>query len=280
MSRSRRATITALLLVLILLSTLLPSLGQQQQQQLSGFEGGAVGSPSLLNRMQNARQHPGEYAFARIMYHSPHSPYNQWFGGAWRVDYPEADYNLMEGIHLWAGSSLNLASAPVQIGPTDPKMYDYPFVYMVEPGHIELTNEDAAFLREYLLRGGFLMLDDFHGELEWAHASGEVKKIFPEYEIKDLPITHPIFHSYFDLDQVIQVPGVAALIRGVTYEHGGITPHYRGVEDKNGRLMIFMTFNCDLGDAWEWINDPRYPARYGVVAYKIGMNVIIYAMSH
>ena len=239
-----------------------------------------MGSPSLLKRMQNGPQIPGEYAFARIMYSSPHSPYNAWFGGAWRVDYPEADYNFMEGIHLWASTNLHLASQPVQIRPTDPKIYDYPFVYIVEPGHLELTDSDAAALREYLLRGGFLMLDDFHGEYEWAHARGELKKIFPEYEPKDLPITHPIFHSYFDLDQVIQVPGVAALIRGVTYEHGGVTPHYRGVEDKNGRLMIFMTFNCDLGDAWEWVNDPRYPARYGVIAYKIGINVIIYSMSH
>ena len=186
----------------------------------------------------------------------------------------------MEGIHLWAGTNLNLASSPVQIRPTDERIFNYPFVYIVEPGHMELTDTDAAALREYLLRGGFLMLDDFHGEIEWAHASGEIKKIFPEYEPKDLPLSHPIFHSHFDLDQVIQVPGVAALIRGVTYEKGGVTPHYMGVEDKNGRLMIFMTRNCDLGDAWEWINDPRYPAHYGLIAYKIGVNVIIYAMSH
>ena len=277
MSLSRRQTVMAFLLILIVLATLLPSLGQQQ---LSGFEGGAVGSPSLLNRMQNAQQHGGEYAFARIVYDSPHSQYNAWFGGAWKVDYPEADYNFMEGIHLWAGTNLHLASSPVHLRPTDEKIFNYPFVYIVEPGQLELSDADAAALREYLLRGGFLMLDDFHGEIEWAHARDQVKKIFPEYEIKDLPLSHPIFHSHFDLDQVIQVPGVAALIQGVTYEKGGVTPHYRGVENKNGRLMIFMTFNCDLGDAWEWINDPRYPANYGVVAYKIGMNVIIYAMSH
>ena len=79
---------------------------------------------------------------------------------------------------------------------------------------------------------------------------------------------------------MVQVPGVAALIHGVTYEKGGVTPHYMGVEDKNGRLMIFLTRNCDLGDAWEWINDSRYPAQYGLVAYKIGINVVIYGMSH
>ncbi len=79
---------------------------------------------------------------------------------------------------------------------------------------------------------------------------------------------------------MVQVPGIAALIQGVTYEKGGVTPHYMGVENKNGRLMVFITRNCDLGDAWEWINDSRYPAQFGVVAYKVGMNVITYAMSH
>src|SRR6185369_11651371 len=152
MSVTRRQTVMALLLTLIVLVTLLPGRGQQQssgqqqpaiqqpsrfqQQDPSGFEGGAVGSPSLLKRMQTGPQHPGEYAFARIIYESPHSPYNAWFGGAWRVDYPEADYNFMEGIHLWASTNLHLASQPVQVRPTDPKIYDYPFVYIVEPGHL------------------------------------------------------------------------------------------------------------------------------------------------
>ena len=145
---------------------------------------------------------------------------------------------------------------------------------------MELSDEEAASLREYLLRGGFLFLDDFHGEREWQRAQEQLRMILPEYKIIDLPLSHSIFHSYFDLDQVVQVPGWASLIHGVTYEKGGVTPRYMGIEDKNGRLMIFLTRNCDLGDAWEWINDPRYPVQYGVVAYKIGMNVVTYAMSH
>lgn len=277
MFKSRRQAVIPLFLALLFLLTLSSGRGQQP---LSGFETGVVPSNSRPTQLPTGSPHPGEYTFARIIYPSPHSPYNAWFGGAWRVDYPEADVNFMEGIHLWAGTNLLLASSPVQVRPTDKRLWDYPFSYIVEPGHLELTDEDAAALREYLLRGGFLMLDDFHGEVEWAHARGEIKKIFPEYEPKDLPLSHPIFHSYFDLDHVIQVPGVAALIQGVTYEHGGVTPHYMGVENKNGRLMIFMTRNCDLGDAWEWINDPRYPSRYGLIAYKIGINVVIYAMSH
>jgi len=269
--------LTLLLLAAVPLLTLLPGTGQQR---LSGWQRGVTSPAARRNRAPNGVDRPGEFTFVRVVYDSPHSPYNTWFGGAWRVDFPEADVNFMEGIHLWAGTNLLLASNPVHLRATDQRLFDYPFAYIVEPGHMELSDADAAALREYLLRGGFLFLDDFHGEIEWDHARQEVKKIFPEYEIKDLPLSHPIFHSYFDLDQVVQVPGVAALVQGVTYEKGGVTPHYMGVENKNGRLMIFLTRNCDLGDAWEWINDPRYPAQYGLVAYKVGINVVIYAMSH
>ena len=222
----------------------------------------------------------GEFTFVRIIYDSPHSPYNYGFGGAWRVDFPEADEHFMSGIREWVGTNLRLSGGPVQLRATDEHLFDYPLAYIVEPGHMELSDQDAAALREYLLRGGFLFLDDFHGEVEWQRAREQVKKMLPEYEIKDLPTTHPIFHSYFDLDGVVQVPGWAALIHGVTYERDGVTPHYMGVEDRNGRLMIFLTRNCDLGDAWEWINDPRYPIKYGVVAYKVAINVVIYAMTH
>ena len=276
MSALPRQIVTVFLLVSLVLLALLPTAGQQP---LSGFENGNVTSRYRPTSLPTVAKLKGEFTFVRIMYDSPHSPYQQWFGGAWRVDYPEADTNFTEGIHSWASTNLLLAQ-PVQLKPTDPHLFDYPFSYIVEPGHMELSDTDAAALREYLLRGGFLFLDDFHGEYEWQHAREQIRMIFPEYEIKDLPLSHPIFHSYFDVDQVVQVPGVAALIHGVTYEKGGVTPHYMGVENKNGRLMIFMTRNCDLGDAWEWINDPRYPAQYGLMAYKVGMNVIVYAMSH
>lgn len=275
MKTGRKIT-AALLLAFLVLATLLPSVGQQR---LSGFEDGNLTSRYRPTQSPTTSSLTGEFSFVRIMYDSPHSPYNQWFGAAWRVDYPEADTNFTEGIHSWASTNLRLAQ-PKQIRPTDPQLFDYPFAYIVEPGHMELTETDAAALREYLMRGGFLFLDDFHGEVEWQHAREQIRMILPEYEIRDLPMTHPIFHSYFDVDQVVQVPGIAALIHGVTYEKGGVTPHYMGVEDKNGRLMVFLTRNCDLGDAWEWINDPRYPAQYGFMAYKIGMNVIVYAMSH
>jgi hypothetical protein len=274
-SRGRLAIL--LLLIPFLLLILFSAAGQQEFER---FRRNPV--PARSSHLPEGNW-PGEFTFVRIVYDSPDPPFNEYnygFGGAWRVDYPAADDNFMMGIREWAGSNLYLAARPVHLRATDEHLFDYPFAYIVEPGHMELTDEDAAALREYLMRGGFLFLDDFHGEFEWEHAREEIRKIVPEYEIKDLPLTHPIFHSYFDLEGVVQVPGVAALVRGVTFEKGGVTPHYMGVENKDGRLIIFLTRNCDLGDAWEWINDPRYPAEYGLVAYKVGMNVITYTMSH
>ena len=183
MSRLRRPVVVPLVLAFLVVPFLMPVVGQQQ---LEPFQG----DPNPRHPRQfTDGDWRGEYTFCRIVYPSPHSPYNRWFGGAWRVDYPEADYNFMMGIREWAGSNLHLAGRPVQIRPTDERLFDYPFAYIVEPGQMELSDRDAAALREYLLRGGFLMLDDFHGETEWQHARGEIKKVLPEYEIKDLPLS-------------------------------------------------------------------------------------------
>jgi hypothetical protein len=278
MSITRRQALIPPLLVFSLSLILLPAAGQRR---LEGFGGGVVKSPPLPSRLPVGDDGPvGEFTFVRVVYDSPHSPYNHAYGGAWRVDFPEADEHFITGAREWAGTNLRVSPRPFQLRATDERLFDYPLAYIVEPGHMELSDAEAAALREYLLRGGFLFLDDFHGEAEWQRVREQLKKVLPEYEAKDLPLTHPIFHSYFDLNEVVQVPGVASLVRGVTYEKGGVTPHYMGVEDGDGRLMIFLTRNCDLGDAWEWINDRRYPVRYGLVAYKVGINVVVYAMSH
>ena len=276
MFNARYHAVAALLVAVLFLPALISGVTQQQRGSLQVPPAPSRRPNPSLNDDAPAR----EFTFVRLVYDSPHSPYQYSFGGAWKIDFPEADQHFVEGIREWAGTNLRISSRPIQLRATDERLFQYPLVYIVEPGHMELSNEEAAALREYLLRGGFLFLDDFHGEREWQHAQQQLKMILPEYKINDLPLSHSIFHSYFDLDQVVQVPGWAALIHGVTYERDGVTPHYMGVENENGRLMVFMTRNCDLGDAWEWINDHRYPAQYGVRAYKIGVNVVIYAMSH
>ena len=226
----------------------------------------------------------GEYTFVRTIYQSPmrgrRGAYGYYGGGTWTTDYPEADNNFIVGLREWAGTNLKIAPRPEALEIMDDRIFDYPILYAVEPGFMELSTEQGARLREYLMRGGFLFLDDFWGEYEWENVQEQFRKIVPEYEIKDLPLNHPIFHSYLDVEEVVQVPNIYNAQRGITSEKGGIVPHYMGVENKNGRLVAFVARNCDLGDAWEWINDPSYPVKYGLPAYKVGINVVIYAMSH
>jgi hypothetical protein len=225
----------------------------------------------------------GEYTFVRTIYNSPmrgRRGYGYYGAGTWTTDYPEADNNFIVGLREWAGTNLKIAARPEALEIMDDRIFDYPILYAVEPGFMELSDEQALRLREYIMRGGFFMVDDFWGEAEWENVQEQFHKILPEYEIKDLPLSHPIFHSYLDIEEVVQVPNVYNAQRGVTSEKGGIVPHYMGVENKDGRLVAFVSRNCDLGDAWEWINDPVYPVKYGLPAYKVGINVVIYAMSH
>jgi hypothetical protein len=222
----------------------------------------------------------GEFTFIRTIYDSPDRGYGYRRRQTWTTDYPAADNNLVVGLREWAGTNLKIAPRPEQIAIMDDRLFDYPLIYFVEPGFLELSDEQAKRLREYVARGGFMFFDDFWGVSEWENLETQLHKIWPDYKAKDLPLSHPIFHSYLDVGEVIQVPNFFNAQRGQTSEKGGIVPHYMGVEDKNGRLVTFISFNCDLGDAWEWINDPRYPVKYGLQAYKLGINVIIYAMSH
>src|SRR6185503_14930650 len=135
-------------------------------------------------------------------------------------------------------------------------------------------------LREYLLRGGFLMTDDFHGSAQWAGFLDSMQRVFPDRPIVEIPENDEVFRVLYELDQRIQIPGIAALNYGVTYEQDGYTPHWRGIYDDHGRLMVAINFNMDLGDAWEHANDPRYPEPFTGLATRFAVNYVIYAMTH
>jgi len=266
-----------LILPLFLLTALLiPIVGQRPFDDFSNFR--QRRRPTSAAQQSGASY--GEYTFVRTIYDSPRARRGYYGGGTWTTDYPEADNNFIVGLREWAGTNLKIAPRPEQLEIMDDRIFDYPILYAVEPGFMELSTEQAARLREYLMRGGFFFVDDFWGEYEWQNVQEQFHKIVPEYEIKDLPLSHPIFHSYLDVEEVVQVPNIYNAQRGVTSEKGGIVPHYMGIENKNGRMIAFISRNCDMGDAWEWINDPSYPVKYGLPAYKVGINVVIYAMSH
>lgn len=260
---------------LVLLSLVLaPIVAQDRQDDFRNFRR----RPPLIKPEATGASF-GEYTFVRMIYDSPYRA-RGYGGGTWTTDYPEADNNLIVGLREWAGTNLKIAPRPEQLEIMDDRIFDYPLIYAVEPGFMELSTEQAAKLHEYINRGGFIFLDDFWGEYEWENVQEQIKKVLPEYEIKELPLTHPVFHSYLDIEEIVQVPNIYNAMRGVTSEKGGVTPYYMGVENKQGRLVVFISRNSDLGDAWEWINDSRYPVKYGLPAYKVAINVVIYAMSH
>ena len=197
---------------------------------------------------------------------------------SWLTDAPEAEAHFLQGVKRL--TRLQASSDSIGIKPSDPALFDYPFLYAVEVGHWALSDADAAQLREYLLRGGFLMVDDFHGSAEWEAFMESLRRVFPDRPVQEIPDDSEAFHVLFDLDQRVQIPGIAALRYGVTYEKDGRDPHWRGVLDDDGRLMVAINFNMDLGDAWELADNPAYPQPLTALAYRFGINYILYTMTH
>ena len=151
---------------------------------------------------------------------------------------------------------------------------------MVEPGWWQLSDEEAERIREYLLRGGFMILDDFHGTYEWALFMRGMRKIFPDRAVVEVDPGDEVFHVLYDLEPKEQIPGAQMLFTGRTHERDGVTPHWRGIYDDDGRLMVLINFNMDLGDAWEHADWPEYPERYTAMSYRLGINYVVYAMTH
>ena len=221
---------------------------------------------------------PGEfeYVFTRLAHYSPRA--RSWRGHTWNTDYPKADRQFLQGVLRL--TRIEAREQEQVLRPLDPKLFAYPFLYAVEVGYWRFSEEEAARLREYLLRGGFLIVDDFHGSREWSSFLREMQKVFPDRPIREVELSDPIFHCFFDITEKIQIPGLQYLYTGRTYEQDGTTPHYRAIYDDNGRIMVMINFNVDLGDAWEWADLPQYPEVYTTLAYRLGVNYIVYSMTH
>ncbi|MCS7025023.1 MAG: DUF4159 domain-containing protein [Bryobacteraceae bacterium] len=218
-----------------------------------------------------------EFLFARLRYDSVRGSWG-WRGGAWATDYPKADRQFLQGLRRL--SRVHARSVEEVVDVNSDQIYRYPWLYAVEVGRWELSDSQARRLRDYLDRGGFLMVDDFHGYWEWDVFLHSLRKVFPDRAVVDLESSDPIFHVLYDLDQRVQIPGIHTLFSGSTSEKGGVDPKWRGVYDDRGRLVVAICHNMDLGDAWEWADHPDYPERYAALAYRIALNYIIYAMTH
>jgi hypothetical protein len=228
----------------------------------------------------------GAFTFCRVMFRN--SPYGD--GGGWSVDYPRADVNLPFRLS-------ELTTTPVSRSPTgdfnhavlrltDPALFQCPFVMMTEPGGAFLDQDEAAALRAYLDRGGFLWADDFWGEYAWRAWVGELRKALPasEFPIVDLPPEHPLFHTLYVVRQLPQIPSINFWLGtgGLTSERRDSTePHARAVFDGKGHMMVLMTHNTDFGDAFERETDNRdYFDTFASEGYAFGVNVLLYAMTH
>jgi len=218
-----------------------------------------------------------EFHFTR-MYYNGNGYDRGWGGGSWTTDYPEAEYHFTMGVGRLTRVDIGEQSRMLQL--TDDTIFNYPWLYAVEVGRWYLDDVEAGRLREYLLRGGFLMTDDFHGSRQWANFLESMQRVFPDRPIVDIADSDEVFHVLYDLNQRIQIPGIAALRYGQTYEQDGVTPHWRGIYDDAGRLMVAINFNMDLGDAWEHADDPFYPEAMTGLAYRFAVNYVVYAMTH
>jgi hypothetical protein len=209
------------------------------------------------------------------------------FPGYWTMDYPRSDRHLLQGVRRLTRIDSRSVEQVVDLDGTD-EIYNWPMLYAVEVGHWLLPDDQAAQLREYLLRGGFLMVDDFHGEepyrgvREWDTFTHSLRKVFPDRPIEDIPDSDPIFHTLYDLQERFQVPGAQFFETGLIYEAGetGKVPHWRCVRDSKGRILVAICHNMDLGDAWEHSDEPRYLEKWASLAYRIAMNYFVYDLSH
>ena len=224
--------------------------------------------PSLRNPSADAR----EFFFTRAVYNSGY----RW--SSWATDYPKADRQFL--IILERLIDLDAYEAENAIRLDDPNVRRFPFLYALEVGDMYMSEAEAQGLRDYLLAGGFLMIDDFWGTWEWSNFEAEIRRVLPEHPIVDIPLSHPIFNTVYNIDEIVQVPSIGNAQGGPTWERDGYEPQVKGIFDDDGRLMVMINWNTDIGDAWEWAESPYYPLRYSTYAIEITINIIVYAMSH
>jgi hypothetical protein len=219
-----------------------------------------------------------EFYFTRAVYTSGRFGRSGRYG-RWATDYPKSDRQFMVGVKRLTFIDGYPMENPVRLN--DPDLRRYPFLYALEVGSIALTPAEEEGLRDYLLAGGFLVVDDFWGSYQWANFEAQMRRIFPNRSIVELPITHEVFSAFYNIEELLQVPAVTNwMYNGRTWEQDGYVPHARGIFDDDGRLMVVINWNTDLGDAWEWAENPYYPLQRSTFAYEMGINFIIYAMSH
>jgi hypothetical protein len=228
-----------------------------------------------------------EWTFARLMFPGGQNDgycLNGRFCGDWRLgrtlwtqDFPRADRHFALAVRRLTRIHVRSVEQSVSLD-DNAEVYNWPWLYAVQVGEWGITNEQASKLRDYLLRGGFFMADDLHGTLEWRVFEESMKRVFPDRPIVDIPGEDAIFHTVYDLNDRYQIVGAEHLDTG--HKLDGYVARWRGIYDDKGRVMVAISFNSDIGDSWEWADSPDYPEKYSALGVRIGVNYIVYAMTH
>jgi hypothetical protein len=228
---------------------------------------------------------PTEWAFARLMfpggsndgYAGRENP--EWQEGTclWTQDFPRADRHFSQAVRRLTRVHVRSVEQAVNLDDRD-EVYNWPWLYAVQVGEWGITDVQARKLREYLMRGGFFMADDFHGTTEWQVFQESMKRVFPDRPLVEIPNSDAIFHTVYDLDERYQIVGWEHLAEG--HKLDGYVARWRGIYDDKGRVMVAASFNSDIGDSWEWADTPEYPERYSALGMRLGVNYVVYAMTH
>ena len=223
-----------------------------------------------------------QWTFVRVKY-SPvtvDSRYRlEFWGEPWAIDAPAAEQNLSRRLRTATAIQVN---DPIVLALDDPKLWEYGWLYIVEPGTMHLRDEEVSILREFLLRGGTVTFDDFHGPYEWNNFASEMRRVFPDRPIVDLAPPHPIYSSFYNITAYPQTPGLGSFFVGRTWEKGGFIARLRAILDDRERPMVLANWNTDMGDGVEWSNAEQYPGyiKYTAEAYRMFINEIIYSLTH
>jgi len=218
-----------------------------------------------------------EWTFARFHYDLGYE-FGRYGFQRWAADWPKADRQFILGVRRL--SRVQTRSTEQVVDANSDEIYNWPWIYVEDPGAWSISDAQAARLREFLHRGGFMMVDDSHGDAEWQVALDGLRRILPGRPVEDLPDQDEIFHIAYDLDDRVQVPGTRYVWGRWSYNPDSASAKWRAIRDEKGRILVAICHNSDVGDAWEWADSSRYPEHPASVAYRIGINYILYGMTH
>ncbi len=224
---------------------------------------------------------PAEFAFARLRYYSPLDRYQR---ARWGTDANKSERQFIIALRRLSRIDAKSIEQIVDIDTDD--IYDWPFLYAVAAGDWVLSDAQAERLGNYLRRGGFLVVDDLHNDQEWGDFMYGIEQALPElFERRsgrleeEIPDDDAIFHVVHDVHERVQISGWN-IVSGRPYERGGYVPHWYAVRDSGGRIVVAGWHNQDLGDAWEWADNPLYPENLASLAFRFGVNYLTYSMTH